>query len=92
MTMNKVESMERFRDGLRRAASCARECAAGTGNSSWLDVAKHLDNICKMGEVLESVRALSDIEREAHIKRIQGEQNAQNMVEQAVKASKPTVH
>lgn len=84
--LTKKESMERFIEGLKISASCARECAQGTGNMAWLDVARHLDNIRKTGEQLEMMKALTFMERESHIERIQRQQHTDNMVEQSVKS------
>lgn len=57
--MEKNESMERFTEGLKKAASRARELGKAQKNNSWFQVAHHLDGLRKNGETMFSSRQIS---------------------------------
>ncbi len=57
--MNIIESAERVREGLKIAASRARELAAAQGNPSWLQVALNLDELRHNAEKIIQSRSLS---------------------------------
>lgn len=57
--MSEQESKERFVQGLKKAASKAREIAALTGSGMWKEIANTLDEIHMNGVKLMKMSALT---------------------------------
>lgn len=60
--MSEGEALERFTEGLKKAASKAREIGALTGVDIWSDIAGTIDNIRNNGKVLAGMTALKRFE------------------------------
>ena len=72
------ESYERLLEGLKRAASCAREFAEGSGNMQWMEISFLIDQMRKNGERLRVVKALSGSQVESVIEHVLREQDMEN--------------
>lgn len=48
--MSDVESMERFREGIKKASDRFRQMAIFTGDGTWRKMAMGLDGLLKQGE------------------------------------------
>lgn len=57
--MTDVEAFERFSEGMKRAASRARELGVSQKSNDWGNVANMLDGIRTNGEKMYRARALS---------------------------------
>lgn len=57
--MTLQESIERFNEGLKKAASRARELAVAQKNNNWRTIADNLDGIRHKGRTLYQSHALS---------------------------------
>lgn len=57
--MQEQESIERFIEGMKKAASRARELAAAQKNNDWLNVAKMLDGVRVNGIKLYNGRSMT---------------------------------
>lgn len=57
--MEKAEIVERFSEGMKKAASRCRELAKVQANQQWLHIANSLDDLRKKGELMYSQKALS---------------------------------
>jgi hypothetical protein len=57
--MTEGEALERFTEGLKKAASKAREIGAATGLLLWNDIARTLDELRENGTKLSQMTALS---------------------------------
>jgi hypothetical protein len=57
--MEKNESIERFVEGLSKASDRARQLAKAQKNSSWLQVAINLDELCRKGRQMYASRQIS---------------------------------
>lgn len=61
-TMDKTESFERFSEGLKKAASRARELAAAQHNLDWTRIALSIDGLLDKGTRYYKNRAMSENE------------------------------
>lgn len=57
--MTEGEALERFTEGLKKAASKAREIAGQSGLLIWNDIAKTIDEMRENGTKLSKMTALS---------------------------------
>ena len=62
-TMTEKESIKSFCEGLRKAASCARELAADTEDAGWKQIAEILDGMRENGFKLSRMRAMSRVDQ-----------------------------
>lgn len=60
--MNENESIERFNESMKKAASRARELAAVLNSQDWTSVAANLDKLRATGLKLHAAKALSRAE------------------------------
>jgi len=58
--MQQNESEERLREGLKKAASCARKLGKLQKSKTWLDVAKQIDGLVQKANGLMSSGVLSE--------------------------------
>lgn len=77
--MTKSQSMERVREGLKAASSCAKEFAAGSKNSTWLEIASVLNSLIATSERLYASRALSVQQTDIIIDKIQRQEHDRNV-------------
>ena len=61
--MTEKETMESFIDGLKKAASCARELAEALEDPAWTDTANMLDAMRENGYKLSRMRDMTKDER-----------------------------
>lgn len=59
MTMERNESIERFEEGLKKAASRARELGKAQSNTNWEKVALGLDQMRSNGMAMYHAKAIS---------------------------------
>lgn len=59
MGMEAKESWERFEQGLKSSASCARQLGVAQKNASWTKVAFALESLIVKGSTIYTRRALS---------------------------------
>ena len=59
MTMQTTESFERFSEGLKKAASRARELGAAQKNRNWNKIGFMLEKLLKNGEELYRRKSIS---------------------------------
>ena len=57
--MEAKESFERFKEGLKKAASRARELGIAQRNNDWNTLAFRIDDLARQGEIIYFRRALS---------------------------------
>ena len=70
--LENVETMEFFREGLKKAASRIRELGALEKNNSWGQIASQIDMLRKSGETLYKQKAMKRAEL---LKQVGGEPN-----------------
>jgi hypothetical protein len=68
--MQENESVERVREGLKKAASCARQLAKAQKNPAWNDYALQLDHMGVSAKALSEAGVVSHEEASAMIDRM----------------------
>lgn len=63
-----AQIVERYVEGLKKAASRARELHSLTGNKLWLNIAASLDQMRIDGKKMSTQKALSELELEMLLK------------------------
>lgn len=57
--MERAESMERFREGLKKAADCCRQLAAAQKNRDWTKIAFNLEGVLQNGVKIYQSKSIS---------------------------------
>lgn len=71
MTMELSESIERFEEGLKKAAARARELAKAQKYNKWMELAAQLDKIRAQGMSIIRAKALTRKEELVAVDRVQ---------------------
>jgi hypothetical protein len=57
--MERVESIERYREGLKKAADCCRQLGAAQKNRQWNQIAFNLEGILQKGTTIYRNKSIS---------------------------------